>query len=368
MRRNTTGAPKDENGFAAIIIAIILVLVLSLITVGFAQLMGREQRQALDRQLSSQAYYAAESGLNDAIKAISAGYPYPKKTCNDTDVHREHVAAKYLINDRADKTTTVGDATNDTGASITCLLIDPVPNSLEFKSIDTAQSKTTQLNAVNASGTVTNIGTVEISWQDANDSQDFVNNNCDSFYPASGGSPNWPATGVLRAQLIALHNSSGSYDLSRTGLIKQTSTVFLCPQEGGGTPGSVDYANSIGTAGGPIVSGNCRYGTRPKMCSARITNLAPLHESTFFLNMRSIYNPTKVTVRVFDASNNQLYLEKAQILIDSTGKAQDVVRRLQARVSANPSYDMPDGVSAGDICKQLNLRPGAGSSGCDRSD
>src|SRR5882724_3022558 len=64
---------SPEAGFAALIIGIILVLILGLLTIGFAQLVRHEQSSALDKQLSSQAYYAAESGVNDAYHAIQ-GY------------------------------------------------------------------------------------------------------------------------------------------------------------------------------------------------------------------------------------------------------------------------------------------------------
>src|ERR1039458_10050844 len=81
MQARLTKIKDDQSGFASIVIASVIILVLSLITVGFAQLMQREQRSALDRQLSSQAYYAAESGINDAVSAINSGFNVAKSTC-----------------------------------------------------------------------------------------------------------------------------------------------------------------------------------------------------------------------------------------------------------------------------------------------
>ena len=72
---------KDERGMVAIMIAMFLMIILSLITLGFLRLMQREQRQALDNSLSTQAYYAAESGINDAVKAARANPAYAKGTC-----------------------------------------------------------------------------------------------------------------------------------------------------------------------------------------------------------------------------------------------------------------------------------------------
>src|SRR5580658_8830161 len=60
----------DEKGFASIVIALILIIVLALLTVAFAQLARREQADALDKQLAVQANYAAETGINDAYTYI----------------------------------------------------------------------------------------------------------------------------------------------------------------------------------------------------------------------------------------------------------------------------------------------------------
>ncbi len=55
---------QNESGLAAIAVTMIIMGIVTLIVVGFATLMRREQRQALDQQLSTQAFYAAESGVN----------------------------------------------------------------------------------------------------------------------------------------------------------------------------------------------------------------------------------------------------------------------------------------------------------------
>src|SRR5665213_517516 len=70
-RQKRTKGQKDESGVVAIIVVMILVTILALIRVGFSKLMNREVRQALDRQLSVEAYYAAESGTNDAKSYLS---------------------------------------------------------------------------------------------------------------------------------------------------------------------------------------------------------------------------------------------------------------------------------------------------------
>ncbi|HET6924792.1 MAG TPA: pilus assembly PilX N-terminal domain-containing protein, partial [Candidatus Saccharimonadales bacterium] len=60
----------DERGMVSIMVTLVMIIVITLIVIGFAQVVRRNQRETLDRQLSTQAYYAAETGINDAYKAM----------------------------------------------------------------------------------------------------------------------------------------------------------------------------------------------------------------------------------------------------------------------------------------------------------
>ena len=62
-----------------------MIVIISLIVLGFAQLARRNQRQTLDSQLSTQTYYAAESGVNAALRIVRSPHTYEpgdKTTCN----------------------------------------------------------------------------------------------------------------------------------------------------------------------------------------------------------------------------------------------------------------------------------------------
>lgn len=62
---------SKNRGFASIVVSLILVLVFSLITLGFATISRREQQNALNKQLATQAEYAAESWINSKLKSGS---------------------------------------------------------------------------------------------------------------------------------------------------------------------------------------------------------------------------------------------------------------------------------------------------------
>lgn len=358
---------RNQRGFASIIIALVLILVLSLITVGFAELMRREQRSALDKQLNSQAYYAAESGINQAVTAINAGY------------FNTNLAGKTscgpISGDPYFSTNTVGAST---GSSYPCLLINPTPPNLQYGSIGTTENKVVEFQAVdpNNLSQPAAVNTIEISWQDANGGTSFApaSNNCTSLYPAAGGATNWTYTGILRAELIPLNNVGGGNGLDRTDLINNALTAYLCPDKTSSNTSanydnvSTDSSHNTGSSSGIILNGSCSASGKPRFCNATITNLNganSLKEATFFLVLRSVYSPTAVTVTVCSqncTSNDILNISGAQVLVDSTGKAQDVLRRIQVRVPVHNGYSIPSGSQAiQSLCKQLQLTPSGGN-------
>jgi Tfp pilus assembly protein PilX len=80
---------SSQTGMVSIMVTMLLMLVITLIVLGFAQVSRREQIQTLDRQLSAQAFFAAESGVNDAISVIkqrlAQGLPISDKTACSTN-------------------------------------------------------------------------------------------------------------------------------------------------------------------------------------------------------------------------------------------------------------------------------------------
>lgn len=74
MRNKTPKKPIQDNqqGIVAIVVTIILMVILTLIVLSFAKISRREERDALDRQLSTQAFYAAESGIDYAKSKLES--------------------------------------------------------------------------------------------------------------------------------------------------------------------------------------------------------------------------------------------------------------------------------------------------------
>src|SRR5689334_4150187 len=75
---------RQQAGMVSIMVTMILMIVLSLVVIGFAQIARRNSRQSLDRQLSTSAFYAAEAGVNDVRDLIKTqGTPPAKPDCTN---------------------------------------------------------------------------------------------------------------------------------------------------------------------------------------------------------------------------------------------------------------------------------------------
>lgn len=328
---------KDQRGMVAIIVTMVILIVLSLVVIGFAQLARREQRQSLDRQLSTQAYYAAESGINLVRDKILEGtYDSDKTSCGT---------------DAAFNTAFGANATqlaNESNSTIPCILVDQRLESLEFSSVG---PESTVVPLTSETG---NFSEISFYWQaKEGNASDFT---CGT-YPQLPVSSAWACdTGILRVDLIPLPSSG---PIQRNNLVNETFTSFLYP---GTTGGTVAYSAGAGAANqGIITQANCNTGQTPRFCRATINGL---NRQRYYARLTSLYKQNQVTINGrAGVSGDAATFVGAQAKIDVTGKAADVTRRVQVHIPSSESsqvYDFPSFalISAESICKRLTVAPG----------
>lgn len=341
---------ENENGMVAIMITFIVIIVLTITVLSFAQLARREQRQALDRQLSAQAFYAAESGINDAERALRAGTLTTSKT---------NCTTPSLGDPRVDVDLSLAApelAGQKTESEYTCLLVDLETENLLYSSLG---EKSTFAEFT----TPVSITHLRISWQnDQGLGIPFAPVGV-SFPPLAswqnGGAP--IHTGVLRVSLTDLNNGAASYN--RTNLINNTFTGYFYPT--GGSPGNapgISFPANLGLNQGVIVNSQCNTGNNitqyPRFCNVDITGLTGSH---YFIRLKSFYRNSAVTVTAYNGPN-VVSIRGAQAKVDSTGRAADVLRRIQVRLPVRGDFELPENaVETGEsLCKRLDVAPGYG--------
>lgn len=341
MKHISSIRSKQQSGFVSIVVAALLMVILALITLGFTRLMQREQRQAIDRYLSRQALYAAESGINDVAARIAdptVDPIYDLQAKSDCDVTG--------LGPSGD-----GRLSSDGTVAYTCALFDRTPDTLEYTT-DEQHSKITELNT--ASGNP--LDTLTITW--GNSDLD-PNNNLLSNLPACGfDAQDLPPARSNAPPVLKVDLTKIGARYVRSDMLRDTEYFYLMPCDGGAAPTNFAF-NPTDTQRGRVVQVRCT-GTGSRPCTFTIDSMSPFNSSKYFLRMRPIYTSATVTVEGTEAGGLPVAFNNAQVSIDITAKAGDVIRRLRASLPiADITTDMgiPEAVLQGfdGICKQIDV-------------
>ena len=337
----------NEEGIVSIVVTLIIMIILTLIVTGFAQLARREQREALDRQLSAQASYAAESGIN----ALKAALPYitqdSRTECNDLSI-------TPIKGDNPFTSTTLSDS-----SSYTCLLFNRKPKELYLQ--DVADDPViTPLTLEGSTGPVA-LDKLNISWK-AKDGSTGVNSSAPGEFPTASL---WgKSIGILRLDLIPIPEFPVT--ITPAGLDAATKSFLLQPQNDGVETKRIGEIKS-----GDVIGVKCNASPNSG-CTFIITDLTL---KKYYLRMRSIYNTSSVTLnnQVPGGVTSTSRFIGAQIEIDSTGRAADVLKRIKVRivdpnspVSSTKSSNFPEYAFSSNekLCKRLSL-PSTAQDLCD---
>lgn len=348
-----TRLSQNQSGFASIVVAMMLILVLSLITVGFAQLARREQQNALNKQLSSQAYYAAESGINDGwYMAMLPGGLYDREKAA-----RNSIPNSLCLNNTAlwsnpntpTNTHTKGaiqtKIDDSTGTSYSCVMIDLRPKSLEYTAIGSGSYRNVLFQPVG------NINTFEVHWGSDDGHNGFPGG---GFKPKTGSASNW-GNSLAMIQISITPIPPGSF--TRDYLQNNTFTSYLYPRNGVGDTITYDVTPNGNT---PVKNATCTAVTtdRYSQCVATINGIPGNANYSYLVHFVSYYDDATNVLLV--AKNGSLAVATigGQIVIDSTGRARDVLKRLQIHAPVNPQpYEPKDAIESQSICKRFTTYP-----------
>jgi hypothetical protein len=302
----STKSPKDERGIVSLMVTFVIIIVISLIVIGFSQVARRNQRSALDRQLSTQAFYAAETGINDVTNLIRSGTAV-FSAGDDTDC--DGFSSNNGLTGTLDP---AGDV------RYSCLLVADEVKALVYTTIRNQHSVTAPLKL---SG---NLQTLTFRWK-SNATTRLNAANC-----AAGAATVLPAAtawGCDYALLrVDLTQDRGLPSAAR--LADDTTTTFFRPHNtASATPTISVFDNDANRA--RYLRASCSAGN----CQANLSFSGGASGRDYFLRMTALYGDAEdVRVSGLDTGGAGETFRDAQIQIDATGKAQDVLRRVQVRL------------------------------------
>lgn len=320
-------ALRNEQGIISIMVTMAMIVIVSLIVLAFAQVARREQRQALDNQLSTQAFYAAESGINQVRYDVNNGIiPATDSSCTGSNDNKILSAADNV--------------------STTCVMINATPTSQTA----TNNPGTTDIFKLRGSTAFNPAVPISIHWQPFDSSKNIAN--C----PSAVGdgtfkkSNDWNCPfSVLRLDLV---KTDAPGFLSRDYLASNTRSFFVVPNSGS-VATAYDFS-SLSGGNSRVLASSCT------MAAGCVINIKGLSGSEYYLNVQTIYGQsTQVSV---DRADTTPWIG-SQVQVDATGKAQDVLRRVRISFSLLNS-DEHDGVAAlsvgNSVCKRPFItKPGA---------
>ena len=333
---------SSERGVTALFIVIFAALLLSIITVSFTAMMVREQQRSTDDEQSQSAYDSALAGVEDGKRVMAA--------CRDSN-NSASPACQAIERERCTTVTDAGIQTGELNGEVliqssiggdgrqlnqayTCVIISSdTPSYLAQLAND--ESIIIPLKSRE------NFSQVTISW--------YTDKNALAPHPVDEA-PHLPERGawqpggrpaLLRAQLMQ-YSEGGIYP-ERFDDVTYAHTMYLYPQT---TVGGLSFGID-GRRTGDLMpeSALCTTGYFPLdgyACQVTLALPGALADRTGYLRLTSLYAGTDIKVELKDGANQIVNFHDVQPKIDVTGRANDLFRRVEARVeTTSPSFPYP---------------------------
>ncbi|HEV2402733.1 MAG TPA: hypothetical protein VGS08_00890 [Candidatus Saccharimonadales bacterium] len=362
IEQHNPNPDNAERGIVSLLVTMVLMVVISLIVLGFAQTARRNQTTQLDQQLSVAALYAAESGINDALQVIQtnissvplADFTEPNCMLQSGNQPLPGQPSPDVWDGKLPPFTLAD------GASYSCLTVNAEPPIIRYGDVG-LHSIVVPINA--ASGAISQL---TLQWGGEPPSS---NTTCPNANPSLDKqfSSNWQCNyGVLRVDLVPTTLSQNA-----TQLEENTMTFFVVPDTTA-TASSLAFqpASSGNTNDAFGLNCNVPQGSPPTpTCKITITGLSSQGNKYYMRISSQEIDAHNLQITAQDSGGSNLKLYGAEVVVDATGKAQNVLRRIAVYAPLTTQNGLPDFAleSTNPICKQfavLNGYYGVGPEGC----
>jgi Tfp pilus assembly protein PilX len=362
---------KRESGAVSLFIVIFATLLITILTVSFIRLMLHDQQQATNNDLSQSAYDSALAGVEDAKRALIACQNGSVQACTGIDSN----ACDSLTQAGVSKTSAVsgsnketqiqtlqGDATTQLDQAYTCVKVTRKTDDY------IGQLKSNASDLINLKG-VSTFDTIKLQWfqyTDFETTKPSAGRTLSYYNSGAQALPkvvNWPQDSppVMRAQLIQYDAANGfklsDFDDQPTG--SGAHTLFLYPMGPGSGIGSYSFirdARSQASAPLPVTCvANLAAGGYA--CSVTLTLPNPVTTAgAAYLRLSSLYNGSHYSLSLANG-NSLVQIDGQQPIVDSTGRANDIFRRVQSRVKLSSDFPYPDAAVdiTGNLCKNFTI-------------
>lgn len=384
---------QRQSGAVSLFMVIFAILLMSVVTIGFLRIMTADQNKATGNDLAQSAYDSSQAGVEDAKRALlwytrSCTGASPAANCaafvSNLNQCNASIRTAQVINTNDIAATAGGAGTGEikvqqsTSVDATGENIDKALDQaytcvkLQLDTDDFLGSLTANQSALVPLVSTGPFTSVTIQWF----SRDDVSNATgvvDTPTPSSSQQliDTWPANrpSLLRTQFMQTGGSFSlpGFDTTTPSSESNANTVFLYPATNGFTTATMtdrdtrkDAAgNSIAdTAGSAPLPARCQTSVPAGGYACSITLQLPVPVGggtavTSYLRLSALYTATHYRVTL-----NGTQFRNVQPIVDSTGRANDVFRRVQSRIDLyDTAFPYPDAAvdTTGHLCKDFGV-------------
>ena len=387
MTKPTSVLRRGERGITSIFAVMFAATLLTIIVISFAVIMIREQARSNDDELSQSAYDAAMAGVEDAKRMVALSFS-DNNVATALNTYSEDcsvIAKAGAASPSAPKigidgqetlvtSTTSGSAGSELLQAYTCVNI-----SLDSPDVILSDGEQLKSRVVPLRG-VDDFDTVTIEWHMTTGNPIStpcgVASSVDSKLLCSqsdwsdDAASDQPA--IIRAQFIT-PNPSG-FDLASLDQSDAGNTVFLYPNAYDtvvdttvlaleDAPRFVDGNGNTDTSINEVKTVRCKADGLGYHCKASIQlpAIVPRNSNLALLRLSTIYKQgtTDVRITLQGDGGSQVDFSRVQPIVDSTGRANDLFRRVQARLSLVADVEYPEFALdvSGALCKDFYVTP-----------
>lgn len=372
---------NQQSGMVSLFIVIFSALLISVLVIGFIRLMIQDQQQATNNDLSQSAYDSAMSGVSDAKRVIRACELGSVAACTAlNDQKCETVVKSDIVGARTDKETTIkslgplGSGDTTLNQAYTCVIV--TMNTPDYLvNLKEGQSQVVPLKATAPFNTIVvqwmhrsdgSNGSAYLGGDPTNINQPTSGNNYSILPSKSVWNPSAPS--LLRV-MAATPATASNVSLSSldTGV---ASTVFLRPANimasgtsninvSLGSPRAAASGSNATTNLWAVACSNAQYTGGDYACQATLKlkagQVVPAGSTVAFMQLTSLYRDTSVKISLLQGAAAVTF-DGVQPMVDSTGRANDVFRRVRSRLQVGSAdFPLPEAAidTTGSLCKDF---------------
>lgn len=380
--------PVNEQGFVSLFTVIFFAMFITIITIGFMRIMIIEQQQALNNDLTASALTAAESGVEDGKRAILKYQSMPSGAAKNALLGAlTSSQCNAITNNTTAQSIGIRASGSVTGQAnlnqfYTCLTV----NLFSPDYLSSASAGKSDFIPLRAQANA-DYDQIIVSWHlvsatVGDDGDGRPSNYAPSTTPPSlpqvaGSASSWATRGYPAYMRLQLYGYPGG-SFTRASISDRSRSVFLIPATvgtAGTTPISLDTADPLPHQfdADKSLAQNIRctptpatvaVGTYACMATLSLPSGASFQSTanTYYLRLTPLYGNTHFKVQLKNSSTNAIVnFSEVQPIVDVTGRASDVFRRVQARVRMGNITDLPEYAleTANTLCKNMQVSDGS---------